>query len=350
MNKWTIGVLGLLATFAVSPRLYAQVNPQVGVDPAGVAGAAAPTSNIWSMLLPSAAQRAGCRAKIINSPLGEVLKSAAKPINIMSGGLLCGKCLAPTAADLAALAAAGKLDSAEGAAAQIKKSEAEAKARREAIRYLGTVDCNYWPEAKDALKTALRSDPNECVRFEAALSLGRGCCCNEETIKALKHSANGSKADGFPAESSPRVRAAAADAFFRCAEVYTESSEIDRKGKEGPNGAAPGATSGGARRQGLAGIFVQAASPSDLPRKLPSAPSEPEVIAPMAATNQPMAHSHAPALQPPPAPAAKRGLIQILFTGANPSSAPAHAAPVLGPIMESNPMTPSQGFIILDRP
>ncbi|MCI0640458.1 MAG: hypothetical protein L0Y72_07160 [Gemmataceae bacterium] len=344
MNKWTIGVLGLLATFAVTPRLTAQVGVPGGVDAAGAAGAAAPTSNIWSMLLPSAGQRVACRAKLINSPVGEVLKSMAKPINTMSGGLLCNKCLAPTAADLAALAAAGKADSAEGAAAAIQKSEAEAKARRAAVRYLGTVDCNYWPEAKAALKAALRGDPNECVRFEAALALGRGCCCNQETLDALKHSANGSKADGFPAESSPRVRAAAADAFFRCAEVIAEVTEGGGKGREGPNGTPPPPTSG-ARRQGLAGIIVQAASPSDLPRKLPSGAMEPEMIA----TMQPMAHTQAPGLQPPPSPAAKRGLIQVLFSGANPTAPPAHAAPALGPIMESNPMTPSQGFVIMDR-
>ena len=106
--------------------------------------------------------------------------------------------------------------SSEGAAARIKKDEEEAKARREAVRFLGTVDCNYWPEATEALALALRKDPNECVRFEAALSLRNGCCCNEKTVKALSHSVAGDDKDGAPMERSDRVRAAAADALARC--------------------------------------------------------------------------------------------------------------------------------------
>src|SRR5207302_6302538 len=144
----------------------------------------------------------------------------------------------------AKLAAEGKLDSAEGSAAQIKKSEAEAKARREAIRYLGTVDCNYWPNAKAALISGLRGDPNECVRYEAALALLRGCCCNKMIMEALKHSANGSDKDGFPAEDSWRVREAASEALAHCAAVFVEAGDVieQKKLKEavGPSASSHG--------------------------------------------------------------------------------------------------------------
>ncbi len=85
------------------------------------------------------------------------------------------------------------------------------------MRYLGTVDCARWPEATEALKNALRKDRNECVRLEAALALLNGCCCNLETIEALKNSAAGEfKTDPNPVERCDRVRAVAAEALARC--------------------------------------------------------------------------------------------------------------------------------------
>ena len=65
-----------------------------------------------------------------------------------------------------------------GAAAAIQADEAGAAQRRAAVRYLGTVDCHYWPEAEDALIGALRTETRAefaevrgemARRFEAVL-------------------------------------------------------------------------------------------------------------------------------------------------------------------------------------
>jgi hypothetical protein len=106
-------------------------------------------------------------------------------------------------------------------AARVKADEADAKARRAAVRYLGTVDCHVWPEVKAALVNALRADKNECVRYEAALALGRGCCCAKETLEALSRTVSGSETDGNPSETSERVKAAAADALENCLSKLT---------------------------------------------------------------------------------------------------------------------------------
>ena len=112
-------------------------------------------------------------------------------------------------------------DSAEGAAARIKQKEAEAKARRASIRYLGTVDCRRYPEAEAALINGLRADENECVRLEAAMALNRGCCCTKKVLEALVATVSGRKTNE-PAETSPRVRATAAMALEKCIACYAE--------------------------------------------------------------------------------------------------------------------------------
>src|SRR5262249_48040084 len=73
-----------------------------------------------------------------------------------------------------------------------------------------------WPEAGDALIVALRTDKNECVRWEAAMALGSGCCCKKETVEALNISASGSDKDGNPSENSERVKAAALFSLQKC--------------------------------------------------------------------------------------------------------------------------------------
>src|SRR5262249_58451020 len=85
-----------------------------------------------------------------------------------------------------------------GAAAAAQKEALEAKARRDAVRFLGTLDCRYFPDAAPKLALALRGDSSECVRYEAALVLGRGCCCTELTVKALEASVSGTDVDNFP--------------------------------------------------------------------------------------------------------------------------------------------------------
>ena len=142
MKKWKCTALGVLASVALAPGLYAQVPDVPATAPA--TASAIPTKNIWSMFCLTPDQAAKCKDKLCNSPLGQMLTSAAKPVTLMTGGLLFANCGVPTADDLKKL----EEGSAEGEAAKIKKSEAEAKARRAAMRYLGTVDFIYWPAAR----------------------------------------------------------------------------------------------------------------------------------------------------------------------------------------------------------
>jgi hypothetical protein len=106
--------------------------------------------------------------------------------------------------------------SAQGAAAQIKAEEAQAKAKIAAIEYLASVDCRYYPEAEAGMITGLRAEKNECVRLAAAKALASGCCCSAKVVKALTMTVNCSNKDGFPAEASELVRIYAFVALERC--------------------------------------------------------------------------------------------------------------------------------------
>jgi hypothetical protein len=232
MKTWKVFSAGLALTTGIAPSVWAQVPGVTNGSAAATqaATAAAPASspaNFWSFFCKTPAQSLACKEKLCNSPLGQLLNNGMKPMGMFSGGLL-GPCCPPfNQADLLKPA-----DSAEGAAAAIKADEADAKARRAAVRYLGTVDCHYWPEAKDALINALRADKNECVRWEAAMALNSGCCCNKATIKALTISANGTDEDDNPSETSERVRMAAMMALNHC--LSCMPPVIEEKKKEGP--------------------------------------------------------------------------------------------------------------------
>jgi len=314
MKKWKLPGLGLIASLALTSSLHAQLPgvpappaaPAIPADPAAVAPAA-PTNNLWSFFCPTDAQCARCKALICNSPLGDMLKGAAGPVSLMSGGLIGGKCGTPTAADLAKLAQEGKLDGAVGTAAQIKKSEAEAKARREAIRYLGTVDCTWWPEARDALIAGLRTDPNECVRYEAALALLHGCCCNKKTMEALKDCVNGTEKFGKK-ECSWRVRDTANAALGHCAAIFVEVEEAKEQKKQLKEGEEPTLPPPAAHGKGLVGIFANASVPpntSGYPKNVPMATKEPLVNS---ATPTPMYVVQQPE---------KKGLLQRLGSSGN---------------------------------
>jgi hypothetical protein len=141
----------------------------------------------------------------------------AGPVAGLTGGFIPSICPpAPTAAQLAAMEAEGGPEGAEAVEGKIKKSEADAKARVEAVEYLGTAECERWPEARKALINALRADPNECVRYAAARALNSGCCCSKPVIEALKICVAGEESDGNPPEGSARVKAAAFSALQNC--------------------------------------------------------------------------------------------------------------------------------------
>ena len=186
-----------------------------------VAVAAPPQRTIWGFFGLSKANCAACRQKICASPLGGMLNGMLGPASSMTGGLIPMFCPAvPTDAQVAALAAAGGPTGAEAVAAKIKQDEADAKARRAAIRYLSTASCHYWPEAEAAIIGGLRDDRNECVRYEAALALLNGCCCTAKTIEALNIVVAGSEKDGKPSELSERVRQVSFAALQGCLARY----------------------------------------------------------------------------------------------------------------------------------
>ncbi len=218
--------LGLVLAGGVASVATAQV-PGVPGAPAPVAAvpmAAAPAAapaprNIWSFFCLTPEQSAACKAKFCNSGIGQLLSNSLQPVGALTGGVI-GNCCPNPATDPSNMNQPP--DSALGAAARIAADEAGAKKRRAAVRYLGTVDCNYWPEARDALINALRADRNECVRLEAAMALSRGCCCNKATITALVLTVSGSRADGNPAENCERVKIAASMALAHCLDCFTE--------------------------------------------------------------------------------------------------------------------------------
>jgi hypothetical protein len=157
------------------------------------------------------------------SQLSLLVRNSLAPARGLSGGILptcCPDILSP--ADLTKKKEAGQLSPAEEAAQKIKADEAQAKARRAAVKYLGTVDCHYFPEAEKALIAALLNDRNECVRLEAALALGNGCCCTKKTMEALQIVVTGSTKLGNPGETSERVKAAALGALQHCLARQTE--------------------------------------------------------------------------------------------------------------------------------
>lgn len=219
-----LGGLGGLGGLPSIPGAGVPAVPGVAVPGAagvpGVPVAAAPRT-LWSFLGLSKANLAVCRSQICASQMGSMLNNVMTPISGMTGGLLPNFCpTVPTAADADALAAAYGPTSPQAVAAKIQQDEAEAAARRAAVRYLSTVSCHYWPEAEAALIVALRDDRNECVRYEAALALLNGCCCTEKTIEALNIVVSGSEKDGKPSELSDRVKAASFGALQRCLLCY----------------------------------------------------------------------------------------------------------------------------------
>jgi hypothetical protein len=210
---------GCLAAPSAAPTPAAALAaPAAAGTPAGAASAAAVAApsppNLWSFLCPTPEQKLECRQKLCNSFLGKMLSSMFAPLRLLTGGSAASPCA--QLSDMKDLAAPA--DSADGAAARIKAEEAGAAKRRESVRYLGRVDCRYWPEAEGSLIKALRSDPNECVRYEAAAALRHGCCCTRPILEALVTTVSGSDKDGFPAEHSQRVKSTALEALHHCLE------------------------------------------------------------------------------------------------------------------------------------
>lgn|GEM_PF-1793689 len=184
--------------------------------PAAAAPAAAPQT-LGGFFGLSSSNIHACITKLCSTQLGQMANSLVTgPMGAVSGGFIPPLCPpAPTPQQIAALDKAAP-GGAAATAAKIKASEADAKARVAAVEYLGTVDCSRWKEATKALVNALRADTNECVRYAAARVLNSGCCCNKNTIEALKICVAGEDKDGNPPETSCRVKGAAFSALQNC--------------------------------------------------------------------------------------------------------------------------------------
>src|SRR5438552_17198002 len=224
---WKAFCAGSLVLIVLAAEVHAQAPAANGASTAGAAGAAgapaaapAPSAGgITGLIQMLAAHNAACKAKLCSCPIGQLFTNMLKPINAITGGLLCTSCCD----DLKQKQDQAKPStSAQGACAKIMAEEAEMNARRAAVRCLARVDCHWWPEAEESLINALRTDRNECVRLEAALVLGTGCCCTKKTIEALTIVVTGSDKDANPYENSERVKAAAAGSLQHCLACYEE--------------------------------------------------------------------------------------------------------------------------------
>lgn len=213
-----LAAIGLASTALAQPPINLAVpagpgafppmaGPLPGPGPVGIAPRPAmPTQNtLWSYLGVSADQREYRQRANADTRLGQLRQRILPNPRLKT----------PSLAELQAPGAVG-------AASQVKLDRANAEKRIEAVQYLGTVDCHVWPEAEDALIGALRGDRNECVRLTAAQVLLNCCCCTKKVIKALTEAANGTDCDGFPAEKSPRVRAAAQTALEKCLTCFCD--------------------------------------------------------------------------------------------------------------------------------
>ncbi len=228
------------AQFGGGPGIPAVPQPPVpgAVAPAGLA-APGPRIGIFQRMKQNVGN---CVQNLLGSPLGQLLNNATKPLSALTGGVLPTLEKKPSVEDT-------KQPGVGGAAAQGKKDAAEAAKRRADVKYLGTLDCRYYPEASKALADALRTDPNECVRYEAAVALTRGCCCNQTTIAALTASVSGYESDGNPGERSARVRCTAAVALEKCLACHVQFASPDdlkpdedcpKKKEEKKEGEQPG--------------------------------------------------------------------------------------------------------------
>ncbi|MGL4465352.1 MAG: hypothetical protein ACRC1K_24645 [Planctomycetia bacterium] len=234
------------------PAAAAVAAPTAAAAPAVAAPAAAPT-NLFSLLGLTKAGCKACKQCICNSGIGKLLTGFTSPLSSFTGGVVPSLCPPQTPTD-----AQAAQPGAQGAAAAIQKEEAEAKARRAAVKYLATINCHYYPEAEKALIESLRTDRNECVRYEAALAFAQGCCCSKRTINALTLTVSCGDKDGNPSETSPRVQKMARIALARCVACYQEAAP-----RTPPEAPTPGSPAPAAAPKASAGVGPRVLTPEE---------------------------------------------------------------------------------------
>jgi hypothetical protein len=176
--------------------------PGVGLKPGGFFHALSTT-------------RQGICLKLKQSPIGGLIAEMRKPLSTVTGGLI-----APTAKPVPAeIAAAGP----QGTAAQIQAIKLDAPKRVDAVKQLAFIDVRYHPEAAQTLVAALRADPSECVRLEAARTIATLKTCTKPIAEALRICVESVETDGNPAELSPAVRRQAAQSLSCCLNCLSDS-------------------------------------------------------------------------------------------------------------------------------
>jgi hypothetical protein len=263
-KSWAFG-LGLAFLALCGSKAVAQPLPPA---PAGVPTTVPTTTgfNIFDVFDCSKLKKE-CKDCICGTPIGQMLNNMTGMAGTFTGGLIPPFCPPlKSAEDIQKLKDSG--NTAAAAAEEIKKLEADAKARAAAMRFLGTVDCERFKAAKIDVPGELikgLSDTNECVRLAAVQALGNGCCCNEDTIEALAAVASGSgllkynpktkkreyiineetgRIDVVMSfqilpEKCPRVREAARLALERCLCCYVRKEPYTAKPEKQPQEGTP---------------------------------------------------------------------------------------------------------------
>lgn len=201
----------------------AEATAAAGMSGAGLGAAGAPAGRGATMFHSLSTASHNLCTRIKNSPIGKLVGGLRKPLSMATGGLIPGE-PTPSAKEQSQGGAAGT-------AAQVKAAALEAPKRQAAVQALKGVDVRYHPEAEGALIAALRTDPSECVRYDAALVLTTLPVCTKKIADALKVCVESSQSDGNPAELSPRVRLQAEVALGHCEACMppgTESSDQQR--------------------------------------------------------------------------------------------------------------------------
>lgn len=246
--------------------------------------------------------------RLKNSPLGQLVGGLRKPLSTITGGLVPSEKM-PSAEDQ-------KQDGPGGTAAQVKAAQLEAPKRQAAIGQLQGVDVRYHPEAETALIAALRTDPSECVRYEAALVITSLPVCTQALADALQVCVEGSHRDGNPAELSPRVRIQAEIALDHCQQCLPPGTAVEGERPEYPEDLpAPASPAGrvttSAGRVTASGPFTTSGHVTPVGQLAPTGPAEgerpPNAIAPAGA-----APRRSPAETVAPPPERPRNLAEVL--------------------------------------
>ena len=198
---------------------------------AAVPGTPPPATFLQKLGL-SKEQKEACKRQLCATPLGQLINNSKAPLTALTGGLIPPFCpTTPSAADLADPGAVG-------AAAAIMADEAapSAAGRRPLSRHRRL---SLLAGSRSCSGGRPRGDRNECVRLEAALALGSGCCCTKKTIEALTIVVSCSDRDGAPKETSYRVHTAAAAALDHCLACYAKVDTTAPKEKPPVEGVRP---------------------------------------------------------------------------------------------------------------